>query len=156
MEKKFITIQDREEESWYKQARTQTLDTLPIFINHLLNDYSHDQQTIVEAIVAGTMATISAMNAHPEGGLVQSQTQALLGIFIRRWARIEGPAKIMSWAGLLDPRNEAQVMGVPKSVADWLRDLAVKALEKVQDETHRDHLKILVEGKMPWGLKVQQ
>jgi len=156
-EKKYITEKDGVQNEWYDSARTQTLETLPAFLDHILNDYSHDQQTIVHAITAGSMGTISAMNNHPEGDLGQSQTSALLGMFIRKWARIEGPAKIMSWAGLLHPANEEQVMTVPKEVVGWLKDLADKALAegKYQDENHRAHLAKLASGEMPWCLKSQ-
>jgi len=92
-----------------------------------MDPYSHDEITLAHAATAGCLASISAINAHPEGGLTPTQNQLILGFFIRRWARIEGPAKIMSWAGLLNPANEAQMTGVPKDVADWLQKLAKQA-----------------------------
>jgi len=158
MEKKFISEGDAEQEKWYEQARAQTLETLPSFLTSLLDPYSHDEVTLVHAMTAGCMGLISAMNAHPEGGLNPAQTQLLLGMFIRKWARIEGPAKIMSWAGLLDPRNEAQVMGIPKEVATWLTQCAQTALNDIiyKGQEQKDHLEKIAKGEMPWGLKILQ
>jgi hypothetical protein len=157
-EKKFITEADGVQNEWYEQARGQTLETLPGFLAHLLDGYSHDQSTIVHAMVAGCMATISAMNAHPEGDIGSSQTSQLLGLFIRKWAKIEGPAKIMSWAALLSPAYEEQVMTVPKDIAGWIKGLAQQALDtgKYQGDQHRAHLEKIVAGQMPWGFKEQQ
>lgn len=157
MEKKFITEADNVQDEWYVQAREQKMDTLPTFLNHMLNDYSHDAKTIVHAVTAGSLATIAAMNSHPEGDLGPTQTSGLLGLFIRKWARIEGPAKIMSWAGLLDPRNEPHVMVVPKDVVAFLSDMATKglALGKFNDAEHKEHLEKLAKGEMPWGFRAQ-
>ena len=157
MEKKFIVEADGVHNDWYVKAREQKLDTLHDFLSHMLNDFSHDQQTIVHAITAGCMGTIAAMDAHSEGGLGASQTSQLLGMFIRKWARIEGPAKIMSWAGLLNPANEDQMVGVPKEIATWLKQVSAKALEdgKFQGEAHKAHLGTLANGELPWGFRTQ-
>ena len=156
-EKIFITEADGVQNEWYEKTRSQTLETLPGFLNHVLDDYSHDHQTIIHAMTAGCMATISAMNTHPEGDISASQTSALLGLFIRKWARIEGPAKIMSWAGLLNPANESVAMGIPKDVVAWLSGQATKALEqnKYEGEGQKVHLEKIAKGEMPWGLKSQ-
>jgi hypothetical protein len=155
-EKKFIKESDGAQNEWYEVARKQTLETLPGFLNHVLNDYSHDQQTVIHAMVAGCMGTISAMNAHPEGDISPAQAQNLLGLFIRKWAKIEGPAKIMSWAGFLHPGNESQVVEVPRGIAEWLSQTAQKAIAdgKYQDEAHKAHLEKIAAGEMPWGYRV--
>ncbi|NDF51751.1 MAG: hypothetical protein EB116_17020, partial [Betaproteobacteria bacterium] len=127
-EKRFITEADGVHNEWYEGARNQTLETLGAFVHHLVDDFSHDQSTVVHALVAGGLATITAMNAHPEADISPSQSSQLLGLFIRKWARIEGPAKIMSWAALLTPSYRDQVMTVPKDVVEWLKVVAKQAL----------------------------
>jgi hypothetical protein len=155
MEKKFIKEADGVHEKWYEEARGQTLDTLPVFLKGLMDEYSHDEVTLTHAVTAGAMATISAMDAHPEGGLTPSQNQLVFGLFLRKWARIEGPAKVMSWAGLLNPKNEDQMVGVPKDVAHWISGLAKQALDnaKFQGQEQKDHLEKLAKGEMPWGFR---
>lgn len=156
MEKKFITEKDGIQEQWYEQARGQTLDTLSAFLKGLMDPYSHDEITLPHAATAGCLATIAAVHAHPEGGLTNGQNQLILGFFIRRWARIEGPAKIMSWAGLLNPANEEQMLGVPKDVALWLQKLAQQALDEIkyQGQFQKDHLEKMAKGELPWGYRV--
>jgi hypothetical protein len=153
--KQLVKANDGLQEQWYEQARQQTLETMPEFIRYLLDEYSHDAQTIVHAMVAGCLATLSAMNAHPEGDLGPSQSSQLLGLFIRKWARLDGPAKIMSWAALLDPEYEDQCMRVPEEVSLYLRSLARQVLDSktYKNESHRIHLERIEQGEMPWGFK---
>ena len=108
--KKFIKESDNAQEEWYQEARSVKLDQLTPFVTKLLDGYSHDADTITHAMVAGVLATISAMNSHKEGDIGPSQAHKLLGLFVRKWANIEGPAKLFSWAGLLHPGNEPQLM----------------------------------------------
>lgn len=157
-EKKFITEADGIHHEWYEKARSQTLETLPSFLRNILDDYSHDQSTVVHGMVAGALAAISAMNAHPEGEINPNQASQLLGLFIRKWAKIDGPTKIMSWATLLSPSYEDQVMTVPTDIAEWLKKLAAQALQdkKYQSEAAREHLEKVAQGQMPWGFKAQK
>ena len=30
---------------WFEEAKEQTIETLPMFINHIMNDYDHDYGT---------------------------------------------------------------------------------------------------------------
>lgn len=154
MEKKFITEAVVEAEGWDNQAREVKLETLIPFLNHLLNGYSHDQNTIVHAMVAGCLATISAMNAHPEGDIGESQAHKLLSLFIRKWTRTEGPLKLMSWAGLLHPGNEKAMMVIPKEVAALLVRSAEQTLAAGNiDAEHKEHLEKIVAGQWPWGFR---
>lgn len=153
--KKFIKEADNVQEDWYKEAKVCKMEELTPFVTKLLDDYSHDADTIVHAMVAGCLATISAMNAHKEGDIGQSQAHKLLGLFVRKWAQIEGPAKLWSWAGLLHPGNEPQLMVVQPDVIDWLKNQAAALLKagKYSDEAHRQHLIKITEGQFPWGFR---
>lgn len=42
-----MNIQDE----WYKEADTMTMDKLPAFLDHIMNDYNHDYGTIVNGVV---------------------------------------------------------------------------------------------------------
>lgn len=154
-EKKFITEADGVHKEWYELARKQRLDTVGPFLASLMDDYSHDQQTVVHALTAGAMAAICAMNAHAEGDIGQQQAHAILGEFIRRWAKIEGPAKIMSFAGLLHPQNQEQIFSLPAPVVTYLKTIAAKGVAegKYQDEVHKAHLEKIAAGEFPWGFK---
>lgn len=72
-------------EQWYKDASSQTLETLPQFMNHVLNDYRHDYGTICKAIGACAIAAAWAANASPQGGITGFQAGAVMWEFIRNW-----------------------------------------------------------------------
>ena len=56
MDKMAITEEMHLEKEWFEQAREQKLETLPEFMNHILNDYRHDYGTICHAISACALA----------------------------------------------------------------------------------------------------
>lgn len=57
-EKQAITEEMHLEKEWFKQAHEQTLETLPDFMEHVLNDYCHDYGTICYAISACALAAV--------------------------------------------------------------------------------------------------
>jgi hypothetical protein len=71
---------------WYEQANKQTIETLPVFINHIMNDYSHDYGTICHAVAASAIAAAWAVNAHPNGGITGFQAGAVMWSFLRNWS----------------------------------------------------------------------
>lgn len=153
--KKFIDASSGEEEVWYKEALSQTLETIPSFLNKLCSDYSHDSVTFSHALVAGALGAIAAMNKTPEGDISADQKQRVLGLFTRKWAMIEGPFQITRWFGLLHSKSESQFRHIPKAVAD---QVSKKALEFLQapdasslSSEQTEHLKKIAEGQMPWG-----
>lgn len=72
-------------EQWYKQARDMSMEELPGFVNHLISDYQHDYGTICHALTAAGVATMWAMNMHPQGGITGFQAGYIMWQFIREW-----------------------------------------------------------------------
>ena len=68
-----ITEEMKIHEVWYKEAKNMTLEGLPEFINHLMNDYEHDYGTICHAMTAGGIATMEAINNSDQGGITGFQ-----------------------------------------------------------------------------------
>lgn len=85
MSKQAITEEMKLHEQWFEEAREMTLDKLPTFISHLLNDYNHDYGTICHAITAGAVATAWAMNNTPQGGITGFQAGCIMWGIIRQW-----------------------------------------------------------------------
>lgn len=73
MKKIKITEADHLEKEWMLDAKKQTLETLPEFINHLMNDYEHDYGTIVKATAAAMIATFEACEKSEQGGFTGFQ-----------------------------------------------------------------------------------
>lgn len=74
------------QKEWYEKAKEMQLEDLPGFINHLMEDYSHDYGTVCHAIAAGAIATAGAMNRHEkQGGITGFQAGAVMWQFLREW-----------------------------------------------------------------------
>lgn len=82
---KSITEEMGVHKQWYEEAKQTTLNTLPEFINHLVDDYEHDYGTICHALTAGALATLWAMNKTQQGGITGFQASAIMWEFIREW-----------------------------------------------------------------------
>lgn len=80
-----ITEEQGVHKEWYEIAKTQTLESLPSFLNHLMNDFGHDYGTICHALAAGAVATALAMNRAPHGGITGFQGGAVMWEFVRAW-----------------------------------------------------------------------
>ena len=82
---KAITEKDKEDVQWYKDAKNQTLETLPDFINHLVKDYSHDYGTICKAIASAMVGVGNAINNSDQGGITGFQSSCIMWEFIQHW-----------------------------------------------------------------------
>lgn len=153
-DRKFITEDMGEQVKWYEEAKGMTLEKLPEFISKLSNDYSHDMNTFPHALVAGMLATAASINAGPEGGISQAQAHKVMGLFIRKWSKMEGPLKLTSWYGMLHPANDPQFTTVPEEVMKQLQQQAQGLLDgdlAGTDQSVIEHLKGIVAGKVPFG-----
>ncbi len=154
---KQIKEEDNEQEQWYKDAHEQTLDTLPYFINHLLNDYQHDYGTICHALAAGAVATTRAMNHSDQGGITGFQAGAVMWEYMKLWNNVKPPAKLVQYENMLYPQHEYEYQKViSKDTFNWLQKKAENKLKK--REIHpwvRMHLRSIVYGTVPFGYSIQ-
>jgi hypothetical protein len=180
MEPKFLTEAMNEHELWYAEAHAmKSPDQLAKFISRIMTAYSHDMNTVVHAMNAGALAAISVMNSFPEGGITQSQAHRLLGLFVRKYAKMQGPVTLVQWLGLLNINNHNSFGVIPKNVWAEIRKEAVTLLAQNEAAKEADtskmtvqekhghekgllseqqvaHLLSVRDGKVPWGLRVEQ
>lgn len=180
MEKKFLTEQMGEHEHWYaRAAEIRDKHDLTSFIDELMTHYSHDMETVVHAMAAGTLACVSLMNSYPEGEITTAQKHKLMGQFIRRFANMQGPITLIQWLGLLNASNGDMFNTIPTGVWLEVRRTAAELLSEdsrareadssaltQQEKLAREqtllaeeqvqHLKSIQAGHVPWGLKLQQ
>ena len=178
MEKKFLTEQMGEHEQWYAQASSLREKTdLVSFIDHLMNDYSHDLETVVHAMAAGSLACISVMNLYPEGYISSGQKHKLLGLLVRRFANMQGPIMLVQWLGVLNHTNSSMFNTIPAGVWQQIQEHAASILEQDMRQREADvsrfsqqeklahqqsllaeeqvqHLKSILSGNAPWGLRI--
>ena len=158
MERQVITEEMGVHKEWYKQGEGMTLDKLPEFINHLLNDYTHDYGTICHAIAAGTVATAWAMNNDPHGGITGFQAGAVMWEFVRNWMHEDGPMKLVRYDNMLYPQYDDNFDKViSKETFEYLQEKAKENLER--GEAHPSvmaHWQSIVDGNVPFGYKIKE
>jgi hypothetical protein len=70
---------------WYAEAKKQTIDTLPQYMTHILNDFPLTYDTIVYAVSACALAAAYAADNSPHGGITGFQASFVMWEFIRQW-----------------------------------------------------------------------
>ena len=167
---KEVTEADKEElVGWLKEANDQTVDSLPTFLNHLQNDYSHDYGTICHAMVAAAMSAIKIIDSGPQGGITGFQAGAVMWMFIREWMQDNSPMKMVKYRDMLYPQSEDKfAKTISKSAWEWIQTEANKNIaEAVQHKlktgddpmVHADvlaHWKSIINGDVPFGFTVKE
>ena len=152
------------EKIWFKEAREQTIETLPQFINHIMNDYEHDYGTICHALSACALAAAWAANNHEQGGITEFQAGFVMWDFIKNWMYDDNRTglKIVDYDKILYPqyKNEFDKV-ISKSVFENLQKVAQENLEEVKQgrEVHPDvikHWESIVAGNVPFGYKIKE
>ncbi len=149
-------------EQWYKDASSQILETLPQFMNHVLNDYRHDYGTICKAIGACAIAAAWAANASPQGGITGFQAGAVMWEFIRNWnyRRNKCGLKIVDIDDMLYPQYGAKFdKTITKRVMENLVKEAKLRLADIKEDypLHPEvkaHWQRIAAGIPPFGYKV--
>lgn len=95
-------------EQWLKDAQEQTLESLPSFLNHLMNDYKHDYGTICHALSIGSIATMKAMNKCEQGGITGHQAGAIMWENIQNWMTEyrDKPLTLVDYSKMLYPQYD--------------------------------------------------
>lgn len=135
-----ITEKIGEHEVWYKEAKQQTLESLPTFIRHLTEDYQHDYGTICHAVTAAAIAAAYVANKTPQGGITGFQAGAVMWEFMQNWdtSLKDKPLKLINtW--------------------QWLKNEAQKKLDDggVLHPDVKKHLESIINGIIPFGFKVE-
>lgn len=161
MAKQNITEKDKVHEDWYKEAKEQTLETLPEFLKHLMEDYGHDYGTICHALASGAVATSHAMNRHSNGGITGFQAGAVMWEYMAHWNGIKPPAKLVKYDDMLYPQYENKfAKTISKDTWEHLQTEAKKQISEINSEYPPRHNVIkhwtsIVEGIIPFGYKIE-
>ena len=157
---KKITEVDHLENEWFKKAETQTLETLPEFINHLMNDYEHDYGTIVKATAAAMIATFEVCNKSEQGGLTGFQTGFIPWLMMDKfWGESKVGRKVVDFYDMFYPQY-ADRFEKTISPETW-NDLQKIAKEKMKEPIGnfhpnvRLHISKIAAGEIPFGYKVK-
>ncbi len=156
MNKIEITEEMHLEKEWFAEAEKQTVETLPEFINHIMNDYEHDYGTICHAISACALATAWAVNASENGCITGFQAGFVMWDFVRQWSYSSNKTgmRILDYDNMLYPQYAEKFEKTIRK--DTWEQLQNTAKEKLQDAegVHPNvvaHWESIVNGVVPFG-----
>lgn len=157
---KKITEADHLENEWLEQAKTQTLETLPTFINHLMNDYEHDYGTSIKATIVAMIATFNACNKSEQGGFTGFQVGFIPWFMMNEfWGVSEVGRKVIDFKHMLYPQY-AHKFEKTMSSKIWhtLQEVAKEKMKEPVENFHpdvREHISKIVAGQIPFGYTVK-
>lgn len=165
MDKVVITDKMHLEKEWFEQARKQKLETLPEFMNHILNDYYHSYGTICHAIAACALAAAWAADSSDQEGITGFQASAIMWDFIIQWSYKNNKTslRIIDYDKMLYPQYKDYFEGrtIPQSTWETLQNEAKRLLNEIDtgEESAADsviaHWKSIVNGTIPFGYKIK-
>ena len=152
------------EKVWFKEATEQTIETLPKFINHVMNDYGHDYGTICHAMAACALAAAWAVNKHPQGHITGFQAGFVMWDFIKEWrySSNQSGLRIVDYDDMLYPQYKDKFDKIiSKETFESIQKAAQESLDEVKQgrEAHPDvikHWKSIVDGNVPFGYKIKE
>ena len=147
-------------QEWEMQARDMTLEKLPEFLNHLLNDYQHCYGTICHAIAIGSIAAAWAMDKDEQGGITGFQGSAVMFEFMKKWdiGLKNVPFKLVNFENMLYTQYYDKFQKtISLKTWEWLQQKAKENLDS-RGMVHPDvkkHWEEIVEGIVPFGYIVE-
>lgn len=146
-------------EKWYKEAKEQTIETLPAFMEKVLGDFQ-TYDSIVEAITACAIGAAWAGDHHPHGGITGFQASFVMWRFIENWMGKENSCglKLIDFDDMLYPQYEYKFNDKTISSQTW-KEMQRKAQEFLNEdrgaEIVKAHWQSIVDGKVPFGYIVK-
>lgn len=166
MSKIAITEEMHIEKEWLEQAKKQTLETLPDFMNHIMNDYIHDYGTICHAVSACAIAAAWAADSTENGGITGFQAGFVMWNFVKQWSYSSNKCglAIIDYDKMLFPQYKDEFTKNTISLETWeaLQERAKELLAEkengiipVSDCVYK-HWKQIANGVVPFGYTVKE
>lgn len=164
MDKQIITEEMHLEKEWYEKANQQTIESIPIFIDKMMNRYEHDYGTICHAIAACALATINAVAS--EEGITGFQYGAIMWLLIRHgwYPNNQAGMKLINYDEILYPQNaDSFEKKLDLDVFLKLMDMAKEKIKEAEsddnelyavDDEVMKHWKKIANGEVPFGYTV--
>ena len=126
-----------------------------------MNDYTHDYNSVCHAIAASAIAATCAADSTPQGGITGFQASAIMWDYIKHWMYRNNTCglKLIDYDKMLYPQYDYRF---EKTISEGVwHSLQEEAKKKLEEETYanivvRAHWKSIVDGKVPFGYKVEE
>ena len=161
MSRKPITEDMRLQDEWYKRAYNMKPDDFPDFFRELTEDYEHDYGTVCHAMAAIGLAAMWAFNNSEgaRGGITGFQAGCVMWEVIRHMNYEDNKCglRLLNMDDLLYPQYEHKFCSISSNTWEAVKKEAQKRLIE-RGTAHPDvvaHWKSIVNGKIPFGLRVE-
>lgn len=161
MDKIAITEEMHLEKEWFEEAKKQTLETLPRFIDHIMNDYQHDYGTVCHAVSACALAAAWAADSAPSGGITGFQAGFVMWDFIKQWQYTGNKCglRLFDFDKMLYPQyNDYFAKTIEKRHWEMIQEEAKKKLEEFDvpvSDAVLEHWKSIANGEVPFGYTIE-
>ena len=168
MEKVEVTEKDIDViRGWYDEAREMTLERLPEFHRHLMEDYQHDYGTVCHAISAGSVASAWALNNHSAVDITTFQAKFVMWGFIQNWSLEykDQPLCLVTYKDMLYPQSsDTFEKTITSDTWKYLQEEALKLLSASRRQSRevnngssiQEHWQSIVDGNVPFGYQVKE
>lgn len=149
-------------ETWYEEAKNQTLETLPDFMKHLLCDEPHNYESICDAIAACAVAAAWAGDKSPQGGITGWQGGWVMWKFIQNWMGKQDSCglRLVDYDEMLYPQYDYKF--TEKVLTPDIWESMQKKAKQLIDENKgscspivMEHWKSIANGVVPFGYTVK-
>lgn len=161
MSRKPITEDMNLQDEWFKKAKSMKPDDFPEFFRELTEDYEHDYGTVCHAMAAIGLAAMWAFNNSEgaRGGITGFQAGCVMWQVIRHmnYENNKCGLRLLDMDDLLYPQYEHKFVAISEDTWDAVRKEAKKRLSE-RGTVHPDvvaHWKSIVNGKIPFGLRIE-
>lgn len=144
---------------WYKEAKEQTLETLPAFMKKIL-DEPQTYDSIVEAIAACAVGAAWAGDHYPNDSITGFQASFVMWRFIENWMH-KGEScglRLVDYDDMLYPQYEYKFNDKTINSQTW-KEMQRKAQELLNEgrgvEEVKAHWRSIVDGVVPFGYTVE-
>lgn len=161
MEKKEITEEMGLQKEWYERAKSMRPEDFPEFFREMTEDYIHDYGTVCHAMAAVGLAAMFAFNNSEGacGGITGFQAGCVMWQVIRHMNYEDNKCglRLLNMDDLLYPQYEHKFCSISSDTWETVKKEAQKRLSE-RGTAHPDvvsHWKSIVNGKIPFGLKIE-
>lgn len=161
MSRKPITEDMRLQDEWYKRAYSMKPDDFPDFFREMTEDYVHDYGTVCHAMAAIGLAAMCAFNNSEgaRGGITGFQAGCVMWEVIRHMNYEDNKCglRLLNMDDLLYPQYEHKFCSISSNTWEAVQKEAQKRLSE-RSTAHPDvvaHWKSIVNGKIPFGLRIE-
>lgn len=141
------------------------METLPKFIDHLMNDYIHDYGTSAKAVAAAALG--AAWATCKKQGLTGFQGGFVMWLFIRGWNKTDNKTslRLLDFDKMLYPQYKEE-FDKTMSKRTW-EAIQKEAKRKIEEDDKRgdegkanyhvkSHWQSIIDGKIPFGYTIKE